>query len=181
MSAVSWGAVSWSALLAPLLAGGAVLVAPTSDVGVRLRATAPAPAAVPAGPASRVSAVVIIDLVCAALAAGLPTAAAVAAAVEAVGGGAGRSSLRWPAGDDARRAVDQAMALADRTGASAVALLGRAAADQRAARRRAVAAATGRLGVRLVLPLGLAVLPAFVLLGVAPVVLGLAHELLSGT
>lgn len=121
-------------------------------------------------PDAAVPDVVVIDLVCAALAAGLPTASAVAAA-HAVAGGP-----RPPAGV----ALTRALALADRTGASAAVLLQRVAADERAARRRRVAAATGRLGVRLVIPLGLTVLPAFLLLGVVPVVLGLGRQILQG-
>jgi hypothetical protein len=55
----------------------------------------------------------------------------------------------------------------------------RAAADEvNRARRRAAREAAGRLGVRLVLPLGLCLLPAFVLLGLVPVVLSLAGGLL---
>jgi pilus assembly protein TadC len=40
--------------------------------------------------------------------------------------------------------------------------------------------AANRLGVRLVVPLGLATLPAFVLWAVAPVALGLAQQALAG-
>lgn len=54
----------------------------------------------------------------------------------------------------------------------------RARADQLRRRRRARArAAAGALGVRLVLPLGLCFLPAFVLLGLVPMVLSLATGL----
>jgi pilus assembly protein TadC len=57
----------------------------------------------------------------------------------------------------------------------------RAAADLRAARREQAELAAARLGVRLVLPLGLAILPGFVLLAVVPIILGLATSLLEGT
>ena len=121
--------------------------------------------------------VVMLDLVCAALSAGLPTAAAVEAARTSAGGvgtsPAGAPDLLGHPG------LARALRLSERTGASAAVLLRRAADDARVARREAIAVATGRLGVRLVLPLGLTVLPAFVLLGVVPVVLGLAHGLLQ--
>lgn len=122
--------------------------------------------------------VVLIDLVVAALAAGLPAAAAVAAA---------RSAAQHSPDDPVRgpahqvpAAVTRAFRLAERTGASAAELLRRAADDERSRRRAAVAVAASRLGVRLVVPLGLTILPAFVLLGVAPVVIGLAQQLLAG-
>ncbi len=72
----------------------------------------------------------------------------------------------------------RALVLAGRTGASIGVLLRQAAADERAARRRRASVAAARLGVRLVLPLGLTTLPAFILLGVAPVVIGLADDIL---
>jgi pilus assembly protein TadC len=69
--------------------------------------------------------------------------------------------------------------LAERTGASAAVVLVAAASDARSARQRRAVVAARRLGVLLVLPLGLTTLPAFVLMGVAPVVLGLAGQLLQ--
>jgi tight adherence protein B len=54
------------------------------------------------------------------------------------------------------------------------------ARDLRSARRRRARVAANRLGVRLVVPLGLATLPAFVLWAVAPVALGLAQQALAG-
>ncbi|WP_343035679.1 type II secretion system F family protein [Isoptericola sediminis] len=57
----------------------------------------------------------------------------------------------------------------------------RAAAAELNQRRRAAArSAAGRLAVRLVLPLGLCFLPAFVLLGLVPVLLSLGVDLVSG-
>ncbi len=72
-----------------------------------------------------------------------------------------------------------AMVLAELSGAPAAAVVTRAAADARATRREGVEQAAARLGVRLVLPLGLAILPGFVLLAVAPIVIGLASSVLS--
>lgn len=53
--------------------------------------------------------------------------------------------------------------------------LERLAADRREAARATSEAAAHRLGVRAVVPLGLCFLPAFVLVGVVPVVVGLAR------
>jgi tight adherence protein B len=116
---------------------------------------------------------VLIDLVVAALAAGLPAASAVAAAREAASQDAAAAGVAHPL----PVAAERAFLLAERTGASAAELLRRFAADERSARQAAVTAEAGRLGVRLVVPLGLTVLPAFVLLGVVPVVIGLARQL----
>ncbi|WP_341849908.1 type II secretion system F family protein [Curtobacterium salicis] len=84
----------------------------------------------------------------------------------------------WP-GDDRRR-LEATLALAERAGVPAAGLLRADAAD-----RRADAAAEGlvraeRLAVRLVLPLGVCVLPAFVCVGVVPVVLGILSSTSGG-
>ncbi|WP_426563884.1 type II secretion system F family protein [Angustibacter sp. McL0619] len=133
----------------------------------------------------------MLELVCAALDAGLATSSAVHAALSAAGGAGseaglvlhalGRSAVgsRSPAVPQRWLPLTQALDLADRTGASAGVLLRGAARDERARRRRQAQVDAGRLGVRLVVPLGLTVLPAFVLLGVAPVVLGLAAAALG--
>jgi len=68
------------------------------------------------------------------------------------------------------RAVDSGAALAP--------ALTRLAADRRAAARAAAAARARAVGVRAVAPLGLCFLPAFILLGVAPAVAGIAQTLL---
>ncbi|WP_245530250.1 type II secretion system F family protein [Cellulomonas flavigena] len=62
-------------------------------------------------------------------------------------------------------------------GASPRPALRAAAAGLRREHRAHVRAAAGALGVRLTLPLGACFLPAFVLLGLVPVVLGLAGDL----
>ncbi|GAA4350185.1 hypothetical protein GCM10023145_12630 [Angustibacter luteus] len=129
---------------------------------------------------------IVLELMCAALEAGLPTGSALRAALAVAGSEFdGHALLAAAPGRRTAAATPQwaplarALDLADRTGASAAVLLRSAAADERARRRAAVRLSSGRLGVRLVLPLGLTVLPAFVLLGVAPVVLGLADQVLS--
>jgi hypothetical protein len=73
----------------------------------------------------------------------------------------------------------RALQLAELSGAPAAAVVSRAATDLRARVRERTELAAARLGVRLVLPLGLAVLPGFVLLAVAPIVLGLATSVLQ--
>jgi hypothetical protein len=73
----------------------------------------------------------------------------------------------------------RAMVLAAMSGAPAAGVVAGAAADVRAARGERAELAAARLGVRLVLPLGLAVLPGFVLLAVVPIVLGLAGSVLD--
>ncbi|GIG40514.1 type II secretion system F family protein [Cellulomonas phragmiteti] len=63
------------------------------------------------------------------------------------------------------------------SGSSPAVALRAAAAGLRRERRARVRTAAGALGVRLTLPLGVCFLPAFVLLGLVPVVLGLAGDL----
>ena len=84
----------------------------------------------------------------------------------------------WP--DTDRECLVETLALADHAGVPAAGLLRAGAVD-----RRADAAAEGlvraeRLGVRLVLPLGVCVLPAFVSVGVVPVVLGILSSTSTG-
>lgn len=73
----------------------------------------------------------------------------------------------------------EALAPAWTSGADPGPLLAQAADAVGAGRARATRIAAARLGVRLVLPLGLCFLPAFVLLGLVPVVVSFAGDLLS--
>jgi tight adherence protein B len=135
-----------------------------------------------------------MELVAAGLDAGLPAPSALQAAVRAAGG-ATRSQLQpvvnlWCLGAPVERAwrdadagwqpLSRCLVLSQRTGASAATVLRAAARDLRSARRGRARVAANRLGVRLVVPLGLATLPAFVLWAVAPVALGLAGQALTG-
>ena len=70
------------------------------------------------------------------------------------------------------REVASAIAAADRDGTALAPVLDRLAADARAARRRLAEADARRLPVRLTFPLVACTLPAFVLLAIAPAVLG---------
>ncbi|MBM6979617.1 MAG: hypothetical protein I3J03_07855 [Actinomyces succiniciruminis] len=65
-------------------------------------------------------------------------------------------------------------------GASPAPLLAGTAASLRAGRQAADAEAAERLAVRLVLPLGTCFLPAFIILGIVPVVLSVGVDMLAG-
>jgi hypothetical protein len=87
--------------------------------------------------------------------------------------------VAWTGASAGARAVAASLEPAWTAGASPVPLL-RTAADRLRSRRRAeTRAAAGRLGVQLVLPLGLCYLPAFVLVGLVPVLVSLASGLLG--
>lgn len=97
------------------------------------------------------------------------------------------AAIRWGVGDRqawsvvgpawSRTAV--ALRLASASGVAPSTLLSEGADDLRAAQLAEVDVAAARVGVRLVLPLGLAFLPAFVLTTVVPVVLALARHVLE--
>jgi Bacterial type II secretion system protein F domain. len=57
-------------------------------------------------------------------------------------------------------------------------VLARAAQEVRRAEQQRLEVATATLGIRIVLPLGLAFLPAFVLTTVVPIILALANQVL---
>lgn len=136
----------------------------------------------------------LLDLLAAALTAGAPPEHAMSAVAAAVGGATGHalervaSRLRlggtwdaaWADAPDTLDAVARALGLAVATGAPTAQLLLAAASDLRRRRHRQAQAAASRLAVRLVLPLGLCALPAFVAWAVVPVVLSLAGQLLAG-
>lgn len=134
----------------------------------------------------------LLDLVAVALAAGAPVPTALVSVGTAWPGPAGEALVRaaralalgatWDvawAGAGAASAVGRALEPAWTAGASPVPLL-RTAADRLRSRRRAeTRASAGRLGVQLVLPLTLCYLPAFLLVGLVPVVVSLASGLLG--
>jgi pilus assembly protein TadC len=82
--------------------------------------------------------------------------------------------------DDPLAAAARALARAAEGGAPVAAAVSRLADDARRRARADGEAAARRVGVVAVAPLGLCFLPAFVLLGVVPVVAGLAGPLLRG-
>ncbi|MFS0731056.1 hypothetical protein ABC270_13385 [Curtobacterium sp. 1P10AnD] len=79
-----------------------------------------------------------------------------------------------------RARLTEVLALARRAGVPAAALLRAAAEDVRDDAAAAGLAAAEGLAVRLVLPLGVCVLPAFVLVGVVPVVAGVLSSTVVG-
>jgi pilus assembly protein TadC len=75
--------------------------------------------------------------------------------------------------------IARAVVRAHYSGAALTDVLAHQAVDRRRALRADAEAAAQRAGVRSVLPLGVCFLPAFVLVGVVPVVAGFAHALWS--
>ncbi len=128
----------------------------------------------------------VADLLAAALAAGSPPVTAVEAVGLAVGGPLGAAlkaaaasarvgiepSSAWMglASEPALRPLARALAGAVTRGASPVASLERVAHDARDAARWAAEARARSLGAKAAAPLGLCFLPAFVLVGIVPIV-----------
>ncbi|SDQ17743.1 type II secretion system F family protein [Quadrisphaera sp. DSM 44207] len=139
-----------------------------------------------------VDAALVLDLLAAAVQAGAPPVPALAVVGRAVGGSGGAALVRvadllrlgaaeelaWAGAPGGCAAVRRCLHLAESTGAPVAALLTAAAGEVRRRRARAGQLAAARLGVRVVLPLGLCALPGFAALGVVPVVLGLAGAVL---
>ena len=133
---------------------------------------------------------VAVDLLAACLVAGGSPDQALDAVREAVGGPVGevfgsvaaalsvgaepRAAWGPWLGDPAFSGLARAVVRAELAGAPLAGALTRAAVDLRAARRLAAEGSARRVGVLAVAPLGLCFLPAFILLGVVPVVAGLA-------
>jgi len=136
-----------------------------------------------------------LDLLAACLAAGATPAHALAAVGEAFDGEVGsvlssvarQAMLGAPVEtawstcvDDPRWApVARAVIRAHHSGAALTDVLVHLANDRRRAVRTDAQAAAERAGIAIVLPLGACFLPAFVLVGVVPVVAGFAHALWS--
>jgi pilus assembly protein TadC len=133
------------------------------------------------------------DLLAVCLSAGLPLTGALTAVSAAVPGPLGRDLARvaalWRLGADAHRAwgevadelrpLARVLQRAAGSGAAAAPALTALAADCRALARADTEAAVRRAGIRVLLPLGLCFLPAFVCLGVVPLVLGIAGDVLG--
>ncbi|MBG0827265.1 type II secretion system F family protein [Planomonospora sp. ID67723] len=134
------------------------------------------------------------DLMVACLRAGQPITGALDVTSQAIGGPLG-DRLAWVSGQlklgaDPESAwsalaagrelapIARTMSRAALSGAPVADVLARVADDSRHAARALSAAAARRVGIRAVAPLGLCFLPAFVLLGIVPVVAGLAGEIL---
>ncbi|WP_188079044.1 type II secretion system F family protein [Actinotalea subterranea] len=135
----------------------------------------------------------MLDLLGAACAAGASVPAALAATGVAIEGERGAVLLRaaalvslgaeWQAawvGAGALAPVRDALEPAWVDGAPPGEALRATAASVRRERQARALEAAGRLGVRLVLPLGLCYLPAFVLVGLVPVLVSMASGALGG-
>ena len=136
----------------------------------------------------------VVDLLAACLAAGAPVEAAVAAVAGAVDEPAAEvlrqvaaqlrlgasPAVAWEpaAAEPAFASVAAAVARSLDSGAPLADALPAVADDLRSRRRAELEVATHKVGVRLTAPLGLLFLPAFVLLGVVPVVAALLTDLL---
>ncbi|HET8971601.1 MAG TPA: type II secretion system F family protein [Candidatus Nanopelagicales bacterium] len=173
-------------LLAGVVAAGVLLLVPRLESRTTRRRRAAMAAQAPE----------LLDLLAACLGAGADLPAAVSAVADAVAEPAAgvlrrvHTELRLGAGPEAAWAsaaaepalasLAAAVARASDSGVGLAQSLPLLADDVRARRRAQVQAAVSRVGVRLTAPLGLAFLPAFVLLGVVPVVAALATAMLTG-
>ncbi|GII86809.1 hypothetical protein Ssi03_47990 [Sphaerisporangium siamense] len=133
-----------------------------------------------------------LDLMVACLKAGQPIGGAVEATAEAIRGPLGEQLARvngqlrlgarpedaWQAleREASLAALARGMTRAALSGAPVADVLARLADDARHEVRTASSAAARRVGVQVVAPLGLCFLPAFVFLGIIPVVAGLAAQ-----
>lgn len=86
----------------------------------------------------------------------------------------------WTLADPGWSGVARALGVAERAGVPPSALLVDGAGDLRRDELAALDVAGARVGVRMVLPLGLAFLPAFCLTSVVPLVVALAGQVLGG-
>jgi pilus assembly protein TadC len=131
---------------------------------------------------------VLVELLSAAVRAGAGVPRALSATGSAVGGEDGSAlvraaeALRLGAWRDAPARLDvvkRSLRGAWVDGAAPTEALRAAGAEHAHERRAAARSAAARLAVRLVLPLGACFLPAFVLVGLVPVLLALGVDLLS--
>ena len=188
--------------LAGLLAAAALLLAVPGSRSRRVGALWPSPDPVavraeptPDLPSSEVPP--LLDLLAACLVAGSTVDAAVAAAAGAVEGPlavglaqvvAARAmglalddavAVGFPAAPECLTAAGRLLARAETAGASPVDGLTRLAESERQALRVRAAGEARTVGVLAVIPLGLCFLPAFVVIGVVPLVAGAATSLLG--
>ncbi len=138
-----------------------------AEVAAVAQRRAPSSGRDPSGvPAPQVPPAVLADLVVALLEAGLPVELALTTLRDQLT----EAGLSEPAG---LGAVREALDLAAQTGLAPGALVRAAATEQRRREVAAQSVAAHRLAVLVVLPMGVCLLPAFVVLTVVPLVLGL--------
>ncbi|GAA1871081.1 type II secretion system F family protein [Brevibacterium marinum] len=126
-----------------------------------------------------------LDLVAICLTSGLPIPVALTMTAEATGdrsrlGRIARSMTiggQEPSEDDRLLPVLEVFEFAEHTGVGPAPLIESVAEELRASSRRRRQEAAAALGVRLVVPLGVCILPAFLLLSVVPVVISLLSDL----
>jgi pilus assembly protein TadC len=186
-----WLAVA-GGLAAGLLVGGAVGVGGAVAMAVlldRLMRRAEPSAHQVTGAQLRRDLPVACDLLAVCLRAGLPVGAALAAVGEAVPGALGdrvrgvaalyrlgaEPHRAWAEVPAELAALGRTLVRAGESGASVGPALTALAADTRASARALVEVEVRRAGVWVLAPLGLCFLPAFVCLGVVPLVLGIAE------
>jgi pilus assembly protein TadC len=177
--------------LVPVLLAVAVLAWPP-----RVHRPSVAGAATPHGthePATLPVVANAVDLLALALRGGAGLTEAIEAVAARMGGAVGHqlrtvaAALRWGVDDAAAwsgvpqawQPAARALRMASRVGVAPADLLQSAAEDMRRAEQQRLEVAAARLGVHVVLPLGLAFLPAFALTTVVPVVLALTHQVLG--
>jgi len=186
-------------LLLPVLAGLAVALLLGGGTGVVLGVLVGAladrwlrrvPGAGSAGAALSVELPVACDLLGVCLSAGLTVGGALAAVASALPGPlgdalaavAGRLRLgaaprtAWHDAPEELAGLGRVLVRAGESGAAAAPALRVLAADARAAARSRAEAGVRRAGVWVLAPLGLCFLPAFVCLGIAPMVIGIAGQ-----
>ena len=135
---------------------------------------------------------VACDLLAVCLAAGIPLPGALAAVASVVPGplgvdlqrvagmtrlGAG-AAVAWQGAATPLEPLARTLRRSETSGARAAPALHALAADLRTSARTATDADVRRAGVRILAPLGLCFLPAFVCLGVVPLVIGIAGDVL---
>ncbi len=144
----------------------------------------------PAGDGGAAELPVACDLLAVCLAAGLPVGTALGAVATALPGPAGEAlavvagRLRlgaapraaWSGAPGALAGLGRVLVRAGESGAAAVPALAVLAAEARQAARSDAEAAVHRAGVWVLAPLGACFLPAFVCLGIAPMVIGIAGQ-----
>ncbi|GAB3199044.1 hypothetical protein GCM10027261_27990 [Geodermatophilus arenarius] len=186
-------------LVLPVLAGAATALLVGGAAGVVLGAVGAvladrwlrrAPGAGPAPAPLAADLPVACDLLGVCLGAGLPVGAALAAVAAAVPGPlgpaladvAGRLRLgaaprtAWHDVPPELAGLGRVLVRAGESGAAAVPALRVLAAEARTAARSRAEAGVRRAGVWVLAPLGLCFLPAFVCLGIAPMVIGIAGQ-----
>ncbi|MGR6967288.1 type II secretion system F family protein [Geodermatophilus sp. URMC 61] len=143
-----------------------------------------------AGPAPEADLPVACDLLAVCLEAGLPVGGALAAVATGVPGPLGPELATvaglyrlgaaprraWADAPPALAVLGRVLVRAGESGSTVVPALRSLAADARAGERSRVDAAVRRAGVWVLAPLGVCFLPAFLCLGVVPLVLGIAAD-----